>query len=120
MGRLRFQDDIDDQISAWTKTLSKEDVQARLVAVGVPAERVRRAHEVVDSDDAGHAYSPLKEPGLEKPDLAARLPFSLGASQTFLPESPPPIGYHTRQALTEWIGMTSEEIDELEAAGALE
>jgi benzylsuccinate CoA-transferase BbsF subunit len=120
VGRLRFQDEIDAPISTWTQNLSKEDVQAKLTAAGVPAERVRRADEVVESDDAGHVFSPLQTPGASKPDLAAGLPFSLGTSQTMPLEPPMPIGHHTRQALEEWIGLSAEEIDELEAAGALQ
>jgi crotonobetainyl-CoA:carnitine CoA-transferase CaiB-like acyl-CoA transferase len=120
LGRLRHQDEIDEQIRAWTRALSKEEIQARLAAVGVPAERVRRAHEVVDSDDAGKVFSPIVPPGDSKPDLAAGLPFSLGISETLQPEPPAPIGHDTRTALAEWIGLTEDEIDALDAAGALQ
>ena len=119
VGRLRFQDEIDEQLRAWTQNLSKKDVQTRLTAVGVPAERVRRADEVVNSDDAGRVFSLLLTPGSSKPDLAAGLPFSLGISETRPPEPPAAIGQHTRKALAEWIGLTDAEIDELEARGAL-
>jgi benzylsuccinate CoA-transferase BbsF subunit len=118
-GRLRFHDEIDERISAWTRELPKGDVQAKLTAVGVPAERVRYAEEVVDSDDAGRAFTPLLNLGASKPELAARLPFGLSVSETLVPQPPAPIGHHTRQALTEWIGMSDAEVDELEAAGAL-
>jgi benzylsuccinate CoA-transferase BbsF subunit len=119
VARLRFHDEIDEQISAWTRNLSSEDVQARLTAAGVPAERVRHADAVVGSDDAGHVFRPLLVPGASKPDLAAALPFSLGISDTLTPQPPTPMGQHTRKALVEWIGLTDVEIDELEAAGAL-
>jgi len=119
VGRLRFQDEIDEQLRAWTRNISMEEVQARLTAVGVPAERVRQADAVVNSDDAGHVFSPLLTPGASKPDLAAGLPFSLGISETLTPQPPTPMGHHTRKALAEWIGLTDAEIDELDAAGAL-
>ncbi|MBM2810336.1 MAG: bbsF 2 [Chloroflexi bacterium] len=118
-GRLRFHDEIDEQIGAWTGDLSKEEAQARLSALGVSAERVRRADGVVNADDAGHVFSPLLVPGASKPDLAAGLPFSLGISETLAPKPPAPIGHDTRMALAEWIGLTDAEIDELETAGAL-
>jgi len=118
-GRLRFQDEIDERIREWTRSLTKEDVQARLNARAIPAERVRHAEAVVNSDDAGHIFSPIAAPGVAKPDLAAGLPFTLGRSQTFAPEAPPPVGHHTRKALTEWLALTESEIDELEAAGGL-
>jgi benzylsuccinate CoA-transferase BbsF subunit len=118
-GRLRFHDEIDERIQEWTREQAKEDVEAKLKAAGVPAERVRSAEEIVDSDDAGRVFSPLLIPGATKPDLAAGLPFSLGASATRPLEPPAPIGGHTREALTDWIGMSADEIDELEAGGAL-
>jgi crotonobetainyl-CoA:carnitine CoA-transferase CaiB-like acyl-CoA transferase len=119
LGRLRYQDEIDEQIQAWTQGLPKDEVQARLTAAGVPAERVRRADEVVNSEDAGHVFSPLLTPGASKPDLAAGLPFSLGTSKALPPEPPSLIGQDTRMALMEWIGLTDEEVDTLDAAGAL-
>ncbi len=118
-GRLRHHDEIDEEIQAWTRDLAKEEVEARLVAAGVPAERVRRADEVVNSDDAGRVFSPLQTPGSTKVDLAAGLPFSLGTSATLPPEPPSQIGQHTRAALAEWIGLTDDEIDALDAAGVL-
>jgi benzylsuccinate CoA-transferase BbsF subunit len=119
LGRFRHHDEIDERIGAGTRGLSKEEVQAKLTAVGVPAERVRRADDVVESDDSGHVFTPLVPPGASKPDLAAALPFFLGTSETMRPQPPAPIGAHTRQALREWIGMSDAEIDELESAGAL-
>ncbi len=118
-GRLRFHDEIDEQIQTWTRKLAKEEVEARLVAAGVPAERVRRADEVVNSDDAGRVFSSLQTPGSSKADLAAGLPFSLGTSGTLPPRPPSAIGQDTRTALAEWIGLTDDEIDDLDAAGAL-
>jgi len=119
VGRLQHHDEIDEQISTWTRELTKEDVQAKLSAAGVPAQRVHRADEMVNSDDSGHVFSPLMGPGLTKPDLAAGLPFTFGTS-AMLPLAPPErMGEHTRQALAEWIGLTESEIDELDAAGAL-
>lgn len=118
-GRLRHHDELDELITAWTRTRSKEEVQAQLTAAGVPAERVRRAEDVVNSDDAGRAFVPLPVPGKEKPDLAARLPYSLSLSAVLAPEAPAPMGHDTRWALTEWAGYTEAEIDALEEAGAL-
>ena len=119
VGRLRHHDEIDEQIAAWTRDLSKEEIQTRLTAAGVPAERVRHADAVVNSDDSGHVFTPIVSPDSDKPDLAAGLPFSLGASETFAPVPPAALGEHTRSALASWIGLTDREIDELEAAGAL-
>jgi crotonobetainyl-CoA:carnitine CoA-transferase CaiB-like acyl-CoA transferase len=119
IGRLRHHDEIDEPIRAWTREHSKEAVQSQLAAAGVPAERVRHADAVVNSEDSGQVFKWVDVPGLGKPDLAAGLPFALSRSQTFEPESPPVIGAHTRPALREWIGLSDAEIDQLDAAGAL-
>lgn len=119
VGRFRHHDEIDEQIRAWTSELSKEAVQAQLAAAGVPAERVRHADAVVNSEDSGQVFKWVDVPGLGKPDLAAGLPFAFSRSQTFEPEAPPLIGAHTRPALREWIGLSDAEIDQLDAAGAL-
>ena len=47
-GRLRHHDEIDDKISAWSRQYSSKEVEARLRAAGISAERVRRIDEVVD------------------------------------------------------------------------
>jgi len=85
----------------------------------VPAERVRQADAVVNSDDSGRVFTPLRSPDSDKPDLAAGLPFSLGVSETLAPTAPAALGADTRAALAEWIGLSEAEIDDLEAAGAL-
>jgi len=118
-GRIRYHDEIDERIAAWTSARSREEVQAQLNAAGIPAQRVRHADAIVNADDAGKVFTPLMGPGLTKPDLAAGLPFFMGASETFEPQEPPPMGAHTRAALQSWLGMGASEIDELDAAGAL-
>jgi crotonobetainyl-CoA:carnitine CoA-transferase CaiB-like acyl-CoA transferase len=116
---MRHQNEIDEAIKAWTRNLSNDEVQTRLTAVGVPAERARHADGVVDSEDTGRVFRPVLMPGASKPELAATLPFTLSVSETLTPQTPGPIGFYTRTALSEWIGMTDAEIDELESAGAL-
>jgi formyl-CoA transferase/CoA:oxalate CoA-transferase len=119
VGRLRHHEEIDGHIRAWTRELPQEAVQMQLATAGVPAERVRNAEAVVNSEDSGHVFKWVDVPGLQKQDLAAGLPFAFSRSQTFEPESPPVIGAHTRTALREWIGLSEAEIEELDAAGAL-
>lgn len=118
VGRLRAHDDIDDRIGAWTATLRKEEVEGKLKAGGVPAERMRRVDEVVDAPDAGHVFLPIEEtPG--RTTRVAGLPFTLSTSQTSALSSPAAMGEHNHSVLAEWLGLGETEIKELEAAGAL-
>ncbi|HZT06126.1 MAG TPA: CoA transferase [Chloroflexota bacterium] len=118
-GRLRYHDEIDQKIRSWAVDLPKQEVEARLTAAGIPGERVRHADEVVESDDAGLGFHPLRAPGFEKPDLTALLPFTLSVSQRVPPISPATTGQHTHEALSDWLGLTADAIDDLERAGAL-
>jgi benzylsuccinate CoA-transferase BbsF subunit len=117
-GRMRHHDTIDELIGVWTRELPKEEVEGRLKQAGVPAERMRRAKEVVESSDAGHVYRPIPTDRPRVP-LAATLPFTFSASAITDVEAPDQLGGHTRDVLSDWLGMSDAEIDELDAKGAL-
>jgi len=89
-----------------------------LQQAGVPAERMRRAKDVVDSPDSGHVYRPVPSDRAQPP-LAATLPFTFSRSPVAAVEAPDQLGGHTREALHDWLGMPDAEIDELDRQGAL-
>src|SRR6266542_2186558 len=69
--RLQNHDEIDQAISAWTKQYSSKEVEDRLRAVGISADRVRRINEVIDSADSGTAFSRMAERRLSRPHTPA-------------------------------------------------
>lgn len=117
-GRVRHHDEIDEAIAAWTRELPNTEVELRLQQAGVPAERMRRAKDVVDSSDSGHVYRPVPS-DRPRPPLAATLPFTFSRSPVAPVEAPDQLGGHTREALHDWLGMPDAEIDELDRQGAL-
>ncbi len=74
--RLRQQDEIDRAISSWSKQYSSTDVEARLKAAGVSAERVRRINDVVDGPDAPRIFASMPERRVGSMSTT-RLPFTL-------------------------------------------
>jgi benzylsuccinate CoA-transferase BbsF subunit len=118
VGRMRHQDELDQAIAAWTRELPTTAVEQRLQQVRVPAERMRRASDVIDSEDSGHVYRPV--PGdRPRPVLAATLPFTFSQSPVAAVEAPDQLGGHTREALRDWLDMPDAEIDELDRQGVL-
>ena len=117
-GRLGRQDEIDVGIEAWTRTLQNTDVEARLKAAGVAAERMRRIKDVVDPPDAGGVFRSTEDPP-GWPILVTGLPFTYSRSAVARPKPAPGLGQHTQEVLGEWLGMSGAEIGALEAEGAL-
>jgi len=115
VGRMRLHDELDAVIGAWTRDQTKEDVEAQLQQAGVPAERMRRAQDVINSSDAGKVYLPV--PGSKA--LAATCPFSFGKTSLAAITPPSLLGEHTRAALRDWLCMNDAEIDALDKARAL-
>lgn len=117
VGRMRRHDTIDQRIAAWTAGRSKEEAEASLQAAGVPAERMRRVDDFVASPDTGAVYRPLLGNHGEN-ILAATLPFSLSESAIQSPRAVSRIGEHTREVLSDWLGLGSDQLVALEAEKA--
>jgi crotonobetainyl-CoA:carnitine CoA-transferase CaiB-like acyl-CoA transferase len=118
LGRMRNHDAVDEIITAWTRELSSEEVEARLKEYLVPAARMRRAEAVIKGPDSGHVYRPVPGSG-DPPVLAATLPFAFSASAISPIGAPSQLGEHTHAALRDWLHLSDAEIDALERARAL-
>ncbi len=119
LGRMHNHDALDAAIATWTRELPNDDVERRLQAVGVPAERMRRAEAVVNADDTGHVYKPVPGSNGKRPALAATVPFTFSASAISEIGPTTPLGASTREALRDWLNLSDAEIDELDRQQAL-
>jgi crotonobetainyl-CoA:carnitine CoA-transferase CaiB-like acyl-CoA transferase len=118
--RRRHADDLDEILSAWTAPQEAADAAALLRAVGVPAERVRKIDELVES-------APLLARGFfvdhEHPTVGVR---KLAGPAWWASRSPmtvagpaPRLGQHSRAVLARWLGLGDDELDALDAADIL-
>ncbi len=108
-GRMRYHDEIDRQIEAWTQPLPNTEVEQRLKGAGVPAERMRRINDVIESADGATVFTKMEEPRLGSM-LTTRLPFSLASDSLPPPGSAPALGENTTEVLREWLNLSDEEI----------
>ncbi len=111
-GRLQHQEELDDQIEAWTMTLGKYRVTERCQAAGVRALPVQSAEDRVDHDPQlrhREMYLPLGHPALG-PHKVQNAPFKLSRTpaRNHLPS--PLIGQHTREIVEGLLGCSHEEL----------
>jgi benzylsuccinate CoA-transferase BbsF subunit len=117
-GRMRYHDEIDRQIEAWSCRFANTEVERRLKSVGVPAERMRRINDLIDSENGATVFARMEEPRVGSM-LTTRLPFSLSSASLPLRQSAPDLGEHTPEVLCDWLGLTEQEIDTIKDKGAL-
>lgn len=118
LGRLQHHDEIDAAIERWTIQLPNTEVEQRLRAAGVPAERMRRIRDVMADPATSSVFKTVEDPpGYRFP--VTGVPFVFGRSAITPPASAPALGEHTLIALREWLGLSDAEIQELEAHRAL-
>ncbi|HTN72666.1 MAG TPA: CoA transferase [Methylomirabilota bacterium] len=117
-GRMRRHGEIDHQIEVWTQPLSNTEVERRLKAAGVPAERMRRINEVIESEEGATVFAKMEEPRVGS-ILATRLPFSLPLDFLPPPRSAPALGENTTDVLRQWLNLSNEEITAIQEREAL-
>ena len=117
-GRIRNHDEIDRQIEAWSCRFVNIEVERRFKAVGVPAERMRRINDLIDSENGATVFTKMAEPRLGSM-LTTRLPFTLSSSSLPGPRTAPGLGEHTTEVLRSWLELTEQEIDTIKDKGAL-
>jgi crotonobetainyl-CoA:carnitine CoA-transferase CaiB-like acyl-CoA transferase len=119
VGRLRYHDELDQGLEAWTGKLAHTEVERRLKAGGIPAERMRRMNDLIDSADGATVFRPMEDP-VEGARLVTGVPFAFSGA-TLAPLKPAPaLGRHTAEVLREWLDLDDGEIKKLGEQGALE
>jgi benzylsuccinate CoA-transferase BbsF subunit len=117
-GRMRYHDVIDQQIEAWSKQLPNTEVERLLQEVGIPAERMRRINDVIDSQEGAAVFAKMPERRVGTM-LTTGLPFSLFSVSLPQPRSAPSLGEHSAEVLREWLNLGDEEITALKNQDAL-
>jgi crotonobetainyl-CoA:carnitine CoA-transferase CaiB-like acyl-CoA transferase len=119
--RLGRRAELDEHLTAWTRSRSPRQVTATLQAAGVPAGFMQRSDEYEDDPQlqARDFFRVLEQPGLE-PVTVDNSPFRSERIPEPAHARAPELGEHTRDVCAALLGMEAREIDGLVATGALE
>ena len=111
-GRLAHQEEMDQGIEEWTKTLGKYKLAEVCQAAGVRAMPVQSSEDRVENDpQLRHRgmFTEVKHPMLG-PWKFQGAPFRLDGNKVAVKGPPPMIGQHTTKILGDLLGYTSEEL----------
>jgi benzylsuccinate CoA-transferase BbsF subunit len=117
-GRMHHHEEIDRDIEAWTRQLSSREVESRLKAAEIPAERVRRINDVIDDPHTDTVFSSMPERRVGSM-LTTTLPFTLSSVALPMARSAPGLGEHNAEVLRGWLNISEEEILALKGEEAL-
>ncbi len=117
-GRMRHHDEVDQKIEAWTQILPNTEVECRLKTVGIPAERMRRINDLLESENGATVFVKMEERRMGS-ILTTRLPFSLSSDSLPAPTSAPGLGEQTMEVLREWLNLSQQEIATMKDQKAL-
>ena len=112
-GRIDHHNEIDGEIEVWTQQYSSAEVERRLKAAGIYAERVQRIDQVINEPDPATVFSRMEERRIGSM-LTTRLPFTLSPVSLPGPRSAPSLGEHTADVLRQWLNLSGEQFDEIE------
>ena len=119
-GRLANQDELDDKLSAWSKSRDDYALMQTLQAAGIPAGVCQTPGDRVERDEQFKARQwwatmPHEEMGEESEfdGVTPRLSLTKGTNRT----SGPMMGAHTVEVMTELLGLDGEEYAEYESMG---
>jgi crotonobetainyl-CoA:carnitine CoA-transferase CaiB-like acyl-CoA transferase len=111
-GRLQHQEELDEQIEAWTRTLGKYEVTERCQAAGVRAMPVQSAEDRVEHDPQlrqREMYLELEHPALGRYKVQ-NAPFKSSETPAINSLPSPMIGEHTREIVEGLLGFSHEEL----------
>lgn len=118
-GRHENQNEIDQAISTWSRQYSSQEVEARLRAAGISADRVRRINEVVDGAAGSTVFSQMAERRVGSM-RTTKLPFTLSSVDLPTPASAPSLGEHSGEVLRAWINCSDADIENLKREQVLQ
>ncbi len=118
-GRHENQNEIDQAISTWSRQYSSQEVEARLRAAGISADRVRRINEVLDGAAGSTVFSQMAERRVGSM-RTTKLPFTLSSVDLPTPASAPSLGEHSGEVLRAWINCSDADIENLKREQVLQ
>lgn len=111
---------LDERISAWTADKSDYELMRQLQAVGVPAAPTMHPDDLLtDPHLAARDWWRLVERGERQPWIMGRSPWTFSRTPTDRYEQAPDAGRDTRDVLGGLLGISDEQLEQLESIGAV-
>ena len=111
-GRLEHQEEMDQGIEAWTKTLGKYEIMELCQAAGVPSMPVQSGQDRVDNDPQlrhREMYLPVEHLALGTWPLQ-NAPFKMSETPVYNHQAGPLIGQHNKEVFEGLLGISHEEL----------
>jgi crotonobetainyl-CoA:carnitine CoA-transferase CaiB-like acyl-CoA transferase len=111
--RLVHRDEIEAEVSDWTRSLETADLLACVEAAGIPCAKVATIADVVENPhlrETGHIIE-LDQPSGKVP--VQGFPYQLHGSPLAVHRRAPLLGEHTDEILADWAGLSTEDVDRL-------
>jgi len=120
-GRREAHDAIDERLREWTRKRERADIAAELRALGIPASEVADPCRLLETNPQFHARGYFETPA--HPVVGAMplpsLPFRYASIDRWLRTPAPTIGQHNQEVLCGILGLSPQELRELEAQGLI-
>jgi len=119
--RLKHMKEIDDIIETWTADRSQQSIEDRMRDAGVPCSAVQTVEEVIHDPhlEQRHMVEEIDHPAMEEPIRVPGTPIRLSDSELPDIEPSPTKGQDNYEVLTERLGLSEDEIQELEEDGII-
>jgi crotonobetainyl-CoA:carnitine CoA-transferase CaiB-like acyl-CoA transferase len=121
LGRREAHDRIDEKLTEWTRQRDRAEIVAELRALGLPASEVADARLLAMTNPQLRARRYFETPS--HPVVGAvplpSLPFRFERVEKWLRSPAPTFGQHNEQVLGGVLGLSSDELDALEAEGII-
>ncbi len=120
-GRRRHEAELDAGIAAWTASLDREEVVARLRRAGVHVAPVNSMADLFSDPQlqGRRVWQPVEHPELAR-HHAEGPPFLLSETPGAVRSAAPLLGQHTEEVFRDLVGVSAEEFARLQAGGVFE
>ena len=120
LGRKAHEAEIDERVAEWTRRQSRNAVVGALRGAGLRAAPVNSMADLFEDPQLeGRTWRPVDHPVLGRTHVMAP-PFQLQETPAEVKRPAPLLGEHTREVLSEVLGVSDAEIDVLESEGVLD
>jgi crotonobetainyl-CoA:carnitine CoA-transferase CaiB-like acyl-CoA transferase len=119
--RGKHQKELDDQIEAWTSTLTIDELEAAMIAASVPAGKIYRAPEMLEDPHfaAREAIVEIDHPRWGKLKMQNAFPKLSATPSNVRTIAPQTVGQDNAAVYGEVLGLTADDLAKLSARGVI-